>query len=75
MPLPQAVHAGLCGAAAKLPGMHIWQLAASVLVLAQPAGQVLHHGCCEGATGQPVHAAQNRAFLSEMQGLLPLEAS
>ena len=59
MPLPQAVHAGLCGAAAKLPGMHIWQLAASVLVLAQPAGQVLHHGCCEGATGHPVRAAQS----------------
>ena len=71
MPLPQAVHVGLCGAAAKLPGMHIWQLAASVPVLAQPAGQVLHHGCCEGATGQPVHAAQSRALFLKYRLFAP----
>lgn len=53
MPLPQGVQAGLCEEAAKLPGMHIWQLAASMPVLAHPAGQLLHQGCCEGGTGHP----------------------
>ncbi len=55
MPLLHRVQAGLCGVAAKLPGMHIWHLAASVPVLAHPAGHVLHQGCCEGGTGHPVH--------------------
>ena len=54
VPLAQGVHSGLCGEAAKLPGMHIWQPDASVVVLAQPAGQVLHQGCCDGGVGQPV---------------------
>ena len=54
MPLLHRVQAGLCGAAAKLPGVHIWHLAASVPVLAHPAGQVLHQGCSEGGTGHPV---------------------
>ena len=54
MPLLHREQAGLCGVAAKLPGMHIWHLGASVHVLAHPAGQVLHHGCCEGGSGHPV---------------------
>ncbi len=54
MPLLHRAQAGLCGAAAKLPGVHIWHLAASVPVLAHPAGQVLHQGCSEGGTGHPV---------------------
>lgn len=53
MPLGQEVHWGDWGAAAKRPGGHMPQLAASTRVVAQPAGQMLHQGSLEGGTGQP----------------------